>query len=75
MIKLFVFALTSKNWHQDSIPVKSDNWIRGGTPVESSVMPWSISVIDTEDMKYLVGSLDENLIERVVSCFTTYLGL
>lgn len=38
-------TLTTRRWHENSIPLSADNWVEGGSPENSSIMPWSISAI------------------------------
>lgn len=38
-------TLTTRTWHEDSIPLSEDSWTEGGAPGESSIMPWSLSAI------------------------------
>lgn len=38
-------TLTTRTWHDESIPLSAENWVEGGAPEGSSIMPWSISTI------------------------------
>jgi hypothetical protein len=41
-------TLTTRDWHDDSIPLGPEDWTEGGAPSTSSIMPWSIVVIQHE---------------------------
>lgn len=41
-------TLTTRTWHDDSIPLTDAHWIDGGAPVKTSIMPWSVSAIQHE---------------------------
>ncbi|MFC4246125.1 hypothetical protein ACFOZ7_03825 [Natribaculum luteum] len=38
-------TLTTRTWHDESIPLSAESWVEGGAPEGSSIMPWSISAI------------------------------
>lgn len=38
-------TLTTRTWHDESIPLSAESRVEGGAPEGSSIMPWSISAI------------------------------
>ena len=38
-------TLTTRTWHEDAIPLSADDWVDGGAPAESAILPWSLSAI------------------------------
>lgn len=38
-------TLTSRTWHERSIPIDDDDWLEGGAPETSAILPWSVSAI------------------------------
>ncbi|MFB6084194.1 MAG: hypothetical protein ABEJ94_08120 [Halorientalis sp.] len=32
-------TLTTRTWHDESIPIPEDGWVDGGAPTETAVMP------------------------------------
>lgn len=38
-------TLTTRTWHDEAIPVSSSNWVVGGAPEATSVMPWAVAAI------------------------------
>jgi mRNA interferase MazF len=41
-------TLTTRTWHEDSIPLSPNDWIEGGAPEDSSILPWAIAAIKHE---------------------------
>lgn len=41
-------TLTTRTWHDDSIPLTDAHWLDGGAPAETSIMPWSVSAVHHE---------------------------
>lgn len=41
-------SLTSRTWHEESIPIPASDWDVGGAPAATSVMPWSVAAIKHE---------------------------
>lgn len=39
------FSLTTQTWHDERIPLKPTDWVTGGAPASSSVMPWSVNTV------------------------------
>jgi hypothetical protein len=38
-------TLTTRTWHEESIPISDASWEEGGAPKETYIMPWSVSAI------------------------------
>ncbi|MFC4359173.1 type II toxin-antitoxin system PemK/MazF family toxin [Halobium salinum] len=72
--QVICLGLTSKTWHEESIRIGVDGWQRGSAPDESSVMPWAVAVVDTEDIEYTVGELTDSVVRRAVGRLTEYVG-
>lgn len=53
-------TLTTRTWHDDSIPVATADWKEGGAPKDTSIMPWSIAAIQHEFLD-TTGELVEQL--------------
>lgn len=41
-------TLTTRTWHEESIPVSETSWEEGGAPKETALVPWSVSAIQHE---------------------------
>ncbi|MFC6724020.1 type II toxin-antitoxin system PemK/MazF family toxin [Halobium palmae] len=72
--QIICLALTSKRWHEESVTIGPDGWKRGDAPVESSVMPWSVAVVDRADIEYVVGEVTDSIVRRSVDQLVTYVG-
>lgn len=58
-------SLTTKTWMEGLIEIQSDDWVRGGTPEKSRVVPWGVQSIGSEDINHWQGRLDGQLVTRV----------
>jgi mRNA-degrading endonuclease toxin of MazEF toxin-antitoxin module len=61
-----VLTLTTKSWHDGLVAVESEDWVRGGTPRESRIAPWSVQSIDHGDIDYWQGRLRPERVEAAV---------
>lgn len=64
--------LTTQTWHDGFVRIPNDGWIDGGTPKSSSIVPWSVETIETDDIEFRQGSLESDLVERAVDILTGY---
>lgn len=62
-----VLTLTSKAWMDGLIDIPEENWIRGGTPAESRIVPWGVQSIDQEDINFWQGRLTGDLVDKSVA--------
>lgn len=60
-------TLTSKSWMDDLIEIPEESWLRGGTPADSRIVPWSVQSIDREDIDFWQGRLDHDLVDEAVA--------
>jgi mRNA interferase MazF len=66
-------TLTTKTWYDQRISPDESDWIEGGTPEESSVVPWNISSIDHDDLDFWQGRLRSSVVDEAVDSHTRYL--
>lgn len=52
-----VLTLTTKSWLDGLIAIDQDEWLKGGTPTESRIVPWAIQSIDHTDIDYWQGAI------------------
>lgn len=63
-------TLTTRTWHDESIPLSAEDWVEGGSPEGSSIMPWSIAAIQqrfldtTGDLVARLDSIPDNDVPR-----------
>ena len=67
-----VLALTTRTWHDGLVELDDEDWIEGGTPKRSSVIPWSVETIDHADVDHLQGMLDTEVVNVAVSKLIPY---
>ena len=54
-------SLTTKTWMDGLIVIDPDDWIHGGTPKRSRVVPWAVQSIDSDDINHWQGRVDEQV--------------
>lgn len=54
-------SLTTRTWYEDRIPLDADDWIEGGAPRSSSIVPWSVNSIDSKLIERYQGRLREGV--------------
>lgn len=62
-------SLTSRTWMDGLVEIDADEWIRGGTPADSRV----VQSIDSDDISYWQGRLDDQLVAEVIDSLVAYL--
>lgn len=70
-----VLTLTTKTYHDATVPIADDDWVEGGTPVESFVVPWGVASpkhADIDADRY-VGRLARSVVEQAVDACSSYL--
>ncbi|AQL42310.1 growth inhibitor [Halorientalis sp. IM1011] len=65
-------SLTTRTWHDERIPIDDADWIAGGAPESSSIMPWSVNSIKTEWIEFHQGRLPSDLVDRAVDQLISY---
>ena len=66
-------TLTSKSWLDGLIDLNPEDWIRGGAPTDSRIVPWSVQSIDHNDIDYWQGRLVDEVTDYAVDRFIDYL--
>ena len=60
-------TLTTKSWMDGLIDICAESWLRGGTPEESRIAPWSVQSIDHGDIDFWQGRLERTLVDEAVA--------
>ena len=68
-----VVTLTSKSWMDGLIDIPEEDWLRGGTPDKSRIVPWSVQSIDDEDIDFWQGRLESDLVEEAIAALVAEL--
>lgn len=66
-------SLTTRTWMEGLIEVEDEDWIYGGTPDDSRVIPWAIQSIDGADIEDWQGRLVDAVVNEAVESFVEYL--
>lgn len=67
-------ALTTKTWHEESIPIDGTDLADGGTPEDSSILPWSVVAIPVELVDRKLGKLRESAVDDATRRLCDYIG-
>jgi mRNA-degrading endonuclease toxin of MazEF toxin-antitoxin module len=68
-----VLGLTTKTWHNGLRSIDDDDWLDGGTPEPSSIIPWSVETLEHADVDFWQGRLARPLIDDCVDILVDYL--
>jgi len=61
-----VVTLTTKSWLDGLVAIPEENWVRGGTPEESRIVPWGVQSIAREDIEFWQGRIEGAPVEEAV---------
>lgn len=67
-----VLALTTKTWHSDLLPIAESQWTEGGTPEDSSIIPWSIETLEHADIDHWQGTIAAPVVSDAVDEFVMF---
>jgi mRNA interferase MazF len=65
-------ALTTRTWHDDRIPLTDEDWVTGGAPESSSIMPWSVNSLKREWITAEQGTLHQTVVDQAVDQLRRY---
>ena len=68
-------TLSTKTWNDERIPIEDDDLIDGGLPKNSSILPWAIASVEATRIDRELGTLEETLVDDVVTEFGSYIGV
>lgn len=63
----------STSGHDAAIPIREADWIDGGTPKRSSVLPWAIHSPQRADVTHRQGRLNAAIVARTVEQLLAYI--
>ena len=66
-------ALTTRTWYDDRIELSDDDWVDGGAPKSSSIMPWSVNAVDDDWVSHEQGRLRDDVVRRGIDRLHAYL--
>lgn len=66
-------SLTTRTWYDERVPLSDDDWLEGGAPESSSVVPWSVNAIRREWIDQYQGRLRSPVVDDVVKQLVAYI--
>lgn len=66
-------SLTTRTWLEELIEIGETDWIYGGTPEDSRIIPWAIQSIGHDDIDYWQGRIADDLLNVATESFIRYL--
>jgi hypothetical protein len=65
-------SLTTRSWMEGLLDIDENDWIRGGTPDESRIIPWAVQSIGRTDIDYWQGRLTERRVTEAIEALVGY---
>ncbi|MDQ2051168.1 hypothetical protein RBH26_11820 [Natronolimnohabitans sp. A-GB9] len=66
-------TLTTRTWHDETIPLSEDDFIDGGLPKRSFFVPWGVVSLSHGDILDWFGRVEHAPLDQVVDRLTGYL--
>lgn len=67
-------ALTTRTWYDETILLSDEDFVDGGLPKESFIIPWSISSPQKEEIKTYLGRLSTPVVREAVNAMSGYVS-
>lgn len=71
----YLVAGVTTTERDEAVPIPERRWVTGAPPRTSYVSPWFVSTIKHDSVESGVGSLDSELVDRLLSEVRSYLGV
>jgi mRNA interferase MazF len=62
-------SLTTRTCHDERLSLTDNDWIEGGAPESSSIMPWSVYSVKTDWITYRQGTLDREAVDNDIQIY------
>lgn len=66
-------TLTTKSWYDETVPLHADDFIEGGVPEKSAIVPWGVVSSGHDDVVDWFGRVEEGPVDRAVERLVEYL--
>lgn len=66
-------SLTTKTWYEETIPLSEADFLDGGVPKESSIVPWGVASPAHADITEWFGRVTGETVDQAVEQFVGYL--
>lgn len=67
-----MLSLTTRTWYEERIPLDEADWVEGGAPRSSSIMPWSVNSIDSDLIESYQGRLRNGIVDEATAQLSEY---
>lgn len=68
-----VVTLTTRTWMDGLITIDDSDWVRGGTPSKSRIVPWGVQSISSAEIDYWQGTIERSLVADAIEALVTEL--
>lgn len=59
-------TLTTRTWMDGLVELTDEDWIQGGTPSKSRIVPWGVQSLDADDIERWQGRLSETVVTEAI---------
>ena len=66
-------TLTTRSWYEGTIPLSADDFVTGGVPAESRIVPWGVVSPAHEDVRDQFGRIEQSVVDDAVDRLSDYL--
>jgi len=66
-------TLTTRTWYDGTIPLSDEDFVDGGVPDDSFVVPWGVASPGDEDIGARFGRMKSEIVDEAVDRLVTYL--
>ena len=66
-------TLTTQTWMDGLVEIPDERWLRGGTPEPSCIVPWGVQSLDSSDIDFWQGRLDDEIVEEAIAALVAEL--
>lgn len=66
-------TLTTKQWYENTLAISNDDFLDGGIPRTSSIVPWGVILPSHSDVRDHFGRLQEPVVSETIDHLVRYL--
>lgn len=66
-------TLTTRTWYEETIPVSSEDFVDGGLPRKSFIVPWGVTSPQQSDIETYLGRVSSVVVDDAVRALFDYL--
>lgn len=65
-------TLTTRTWHDETIPLAAEDFVEGGVPERSFIVPWGVTSPAHDDINDWFGRIGQPAVDDAVDQLVTY---